>query len=145
LAESDQIDALKGVLRAYGLHITAARLAVLQVLTQVPGHRSVEEIRAAVLARYPALDTVTIYRTLEHFEARGLAARVTLDDKLTRWERATPAHHHLICRSCGAVLEVEPEPFLRLAADLERAYGVRVEIRHLALRGLCPACVAAVA
>ncbi len=35
------------------------------------------------------------------------------------------------------MLEVDPTPFRRLAADLERAYGVRVEISHLALPGLC--------
>jgi Fe2+ or Zn2+ uptake regulation protein len=107
---SDEITALKGVLREHRLHITAARLAVLQVLTHAQGHRSVEEIRVAVLAHAPTLDPVTIYRTLEQFEAQGLATRVMLGDKLTRWERATPAHHHVVCRTCGVVLEMEPAP-----------------------------------
>jgi Fe2+ or Zn2+ uptake regulation protein len=141
----EEVEAFKGVLREHGMQITAARLSVLQVLQDTDGHHSVEEIHRAILARYPALNAVTVYRTLEQLEAHGLATRVTLGDKLTRWERATPAHHHLVCRSCGAVLEVAPAPFERLAAELERTYGVRVHLRHLALPGLCARCVASAA
>jgi len=142
----DHVASLKHLLQGCGLRVTGPRVAVLQALSDARGHRSVEEIRTAVLARYPALDAVTVYRTLEQFEAHGLAARAALlGDKLMRWERATPAHHHVVCRACGTVLEMDPAPFERLAADLERAYGVRVEIRHLALPGLCARCVSSAA
>ncbi len=138
----ETVEVLKEELRDHGLHVTTARLAVLQALHADPGHQSAEEIRVAVVARYPAVNQVTIYRTLEMFEAQGVAARVTLGDKLTRWERIAPIHHHVLCRACGAVQDVEHAPFERLAADLERTYGVRVEVRHLALPGLCAQCAA---
>lgn len=145
MAVTATVDSLKDLLRLHGLHVTATRVAVLQVLDEAPGHHSAEEIRIAVLARYPAVDPVTIYRTLEQFESHDLAVRVVLGDKVLRWERKTHAHHHVVCRGCGAVVELEPEPFQRLVADLELAYGIRVEIRHLALQGFCAKCATPVA
>jgi len=139
---NDDINAIKRTLRAYDLPATAARIAVLQVLQEGQGHRSAEEVRAAILARYPTINLVTVYRTLELLEAHGLVDRVTLGDKVLRWERATHAHHHLVCRDCGSVVELATEPFRRLVADLERSHGVQADIRHLALHGLCGSCAA---
>ena len=62
--------------------------------------------------------------------------------KLTRWEWIGDAHHHLLCRHCGLVVELDDEPFRKLAGELARSRGVRVDVRHLALPGLCPACAA---
>lgn len=135
------IDDIRALLRAHGLRVTAPRITVLQALREGRGHMSAEEVYAAVLARYPAINLVTVYRTLESLEELGLASRVELGDKLTRWEWIGDAHHHLICRHCGAVVELGDEPFQRLSDDLARSRGVRVDVRHLALPGLCPACV----
>jgi Fur family ferric uptake transcriptional regulator len=135
-------DDIKSVLRAHGLRVTAPRVTVLQVLREGTGHMSAEEVHDAVLARYPAINVVTVYRTLESFEALGLAARVELGDKLIRWEWIGDAHHHLVCRACKAVIELDDAPFQRLAADLSRSHGVHVDVRHLALPGLCAACAA---
>jgi len=145
---NDRIASMKRLLQDHGLSVTTARIAVLQALQDGPAqghgheHRSAEEIRASVLAYYPVINVVTVYRTLESFEEHGLADRVTLGDKLVRWGQATHAHHHMVCRECGRTIELAAEPFQRLADELDRSYGVRVDIRHLALRGLCPSCSA---
>ena len=131
---------LKGVLRAHGLRATIPRVAVLQALDAATSHLSAEEIARAVEERYPAFDRVSLYRTVEAFEAHGLAVRVELGDRVLRWERDRHAHHHMQCRRCGAVVELGTTSFDRLAADLAEAYGVRVELRHLALPGLCAHC-----
>ena len=136
---------LKRVLRAHGLRVTIPRVAVLQALDAAPSHLSVEEIAHAVAERYPAFDRVSLYRTVETFEAHGLAVRVELGDRVLRWERDRHAHHHMECRHCGAVIELETGHFERLAAALADAYGVRVELRHLALPGLCAGCASSVA
>ena len=134
------IEDIKTLLREHGLRVTAPRITVLQALRAGQGHMSAEEVYDAVLARYPAINLVTVYRTLEALEALGLASRVELGDKLTRWEWIGDAHHHLLCRRCGALVELGDEPFQRLADDLARDRGVRVDVRHLALPGLCPVC-----
>ena len=131
---------LKRVLRAHGLRVTIPRVAVLQILDAAPGHLSAEEIARSVEEQYPAFDRVSLYRTVETFEAHGLAVRVEHGDRVLRWERDRHAHHHMVCQHCGAVVELGTAAFERLAADLARTYGVRVELRHLALPGLCTHC-----
>ena len=135
------VDAIKAVLRHRGLQATSARIAVLQILTEGHQHRSVEELRADILRRYPAIDPATVYRTLETLELHGLVVRMELGDKRTRWALLTHDHHHLICRNCEAVVELDDALFHRLSDDLARRYGVQVEMHHLVLRGLCAACV----
>lgn len=130
------------MLRHRGLQATSARIAVLQILSEEHQHRSVEELRGDILERYPAIDPVTVYRTLETLEDQGLVVRMELGDKRTRWAFVTHDHHHLICRSCERVVELDDEPFQRLAEELARQYGFRVDMHHLVLRGLCPMCAA---
>jgi len=136
---------LKGVLRAHGLRATIPRVAVLQALDAVPSHLSADEIARAVEERYPAFDRVSLYRTVEAFEAHGLAVRVELGDRVLRWERDRHAHHHMQCQYCSVVIELDTAPFERLAADLTEIYGVRVELRHLALPGICAQCISSAA
>jgi Fe2+ or Zn2+ uptake regulation protein len=134
------IESIKSALRENGLHATAARIAVLQTLREGHEHRTVDEIRELVLRRYPAIDPATVYRTLETLESHGLAVRVELGDRLTRWAHVQKVHHHLVCRRCKAVVEMDDAPFQTFAGDLERRYGVRVDMQHLVLHGLCPSC-----
>lgn len=134
------VDTLRAVLRGHGLQATSARIAVLQVLSEEHQHTSVEEIRAHILERYPAIDPATVYRTLETLEAQGLVVRMELGDKRTRWAVVTHDHHHLICRICETVVEFDAEPFRHLAESLTKQYGVHVDMHHLVLRGLCPTC-----
>ena len=88
-----------------------------------------------MLVRHPAIDPVTVYRTLESLEAHGLAVKMELGDRVTR------AHHHLICRRCKAIVELDHDPFERLANDLAASAGVHVDLQHLVVHGLCAACV----
>ncbi len=136
-------DAIRAVLRQYGLQATSARIAVLQILAEKHHHSSVEDLRGEILDRYPAIDPATVYRTLETLEDHGLVVRMELGDKLTRWAYVTHVHHHLVCRNCKAVVELDDAPFTRLANKLQRQYGVHVDLHHLVLRGLCPTCAAA--
>ncbi|GAC1523749.1 MAG: transcriptional repressor [Chloroflexota bacterium] len=136
------VDAIREVLRSHGLQATSARIAVLQILSEEHQHRSVEELRAEVLERYPMIDPATVYRTLETLADHGLAVNMELGDKRTRWAYVTHDHHHLMCRNCKTVVELADAPFQRLADDLTRGHGVQVDMRHLVLRGLCAACAA---
>lgn len=128
------------LLRARGLQVTAPRVLVLQVLATAERHLSADEIHEAVLHRHPTVNPVTIYRTLETFEAHGLAARCMLGDRVIRWEQVATPHHHLICSHCGYIVDLDDAPFQHLAAELARHNGVRLAARHLSLNGLCAIC-----
>lgn len=139
-ASKMSVDEARELLRHHGLHATAARIAVLQTVLHEHAHVTAEEVRSAVLQRYPAIDPATVYRTLETLERAGLVVRVELGDKVTRWTHSEEEHHHLTCRRCGAVVELNGEPFRRLAEEISGRHGVRVDMQHIVLRGLCRSC-----
>lgn len=136
------IEQLRTILRDRGLHATGARVAVLQILREGHRHASMDDIREQVLARYPTVDPATVYRTLETLETHGLAVRVELRDRLTRWAHVTTEHHHLLCKICGNVIEIDDAPFQRLAQELREQYGVHADMQHLVLHGVCSDCAA---
>ena len=139
--EAGAIDDLKQILRDRGLHATGARIAVLQILREEHLHATAETIREQVLDRYPALDPATVYRTLESLEAHGLAVRVELRERATRWAHVTANHHHMVCKRCGALVELDDAPFRRLASDLRSVHGIQPDLQHMVLHGVCAACL----
>lgn len=94
------------LLKSAGLRATKPRLSVLTILEESNLPLSVADI-AAVLRR-PRVDQVTVYRTLETFVQAGLVHHVELHQGRSFFELATREHHHhLVCRSCGRVEDVE--------------------------------------
>lgn len=141
MTDSLSIDSIRTNLRAHGLHATAARIAVLQSVLQEHAHVTADDVRANVLRRYPAIDPATVYRTLETLERAGLVVRVELGDKVTRWAgHAGESHHHLVCRRCGLLVELDDAPFQQLSDAVGKRYGVRVDMQHIVLRGVCGVC-----
>lgn len=94
------------ILRASGLRATKPRLAVLALLDDATYPLSVADIAGTL--RKPRVDQVTVYRTLETFVQAGIANHVELHQGRSFFELASREHHHhLVCRSCGLVEDVE--------------------------------------
>lgn len=94
------------LLKSSGLRATQPRLRVLAVLEESTYPLSVADI-ASVLVK-PRVDQVTVYRTLETFVQAGLVQHLELHQGRSFFEIATREHHHhLVCRSCGRVEDVE--------------------------------------
>ncbi len=96
----------KAVLKGAGLRVTAPRVRVLSILEDSTLPVSVADIARVI--RKPRIDQVTIYRTLETFVQAGLVNHVELHQGRSFFELATRGHHHhLVCRGCGRVEDVE--------------------------------------
>ncbi len=93
-------------LRAAGLRATEPRLRVLEVLSLPPGHRSVEEVGAALAARGLPLTRGSIYQVMESLVRAGLVMIADAGPGRTLYEIATAWHHHFVCRRCGKVIDV---------------------------------------
>ena len=135
-AETLDLDDLK---RA-GLRVTAPRLAVLAAVRQ-GGHPSVEELAVSARGRLGTVSTQAVYDVLGALSAAGLVRRIEPPGGPARFEaRVGDNHHHLICRSCGAVRDIDCAighgPCLRLPA----VDGYEIDEAEVIFRGLCPAC-----
>ncbi len=95
------------LLRARGMRVTRPRLAVLEVLG-AGGHLEVDEIATAVRTRLDSVSTQAVYDVLGALSRAGLARRIEPAGSPARFEaRAGDNHHHVVCRACGEIADVD--------------------------------------
>ena len=133
--------ALVDTLRSKG-RVTTARRALLAVLANSDHHRTAEDLADEVRSAYPAVHRATIYRSLEALTEMGLIEHTHLGHGAAVYHLAEGAHHHLVCESCGVVIEVPSALFDELSGTIRSDYGFEVTSRHFAVIGRCRQCVA---
>ncbi len=127
-------------LRAAGLRVTAARLAILGAV-RAGSHPGTDEIARVVRDRIGHISVQAVYEALAALTAAGLIRRIEPAGSPARYEARTgDNHHHIVCRSCGAVADVDcvvgRAPCLEPAA----AAGFSVDEAEVTFWGLCAAC-----
>jgi Fur family transcriptional regulator, stress-responsive regulator len=127
-------------LRAAGLRATGPRLATLAVLAG-GGHRAVDAIAAGVRARLGSVSTQAVYDVLRALGDAGLVRRIEPAGSPALFEaRVGDNHHHLVCRACGAVVDVDCAVGEAPCIEPEGLAGYRVEEAEVTFWGLCPRC-----
>ena len=128
------------LLRSRGMRVTRPRIAVLDVLAG-GGHLEVDEIARAVRARLDSVSTQAVYDVLGALSRAGLARRIEPAGSPARFEaRAGDNHHHVVCRSCGAIADVDCATGSAPCLDPVGAGGFVVDEAEVTFWGLCPAC-----
>ena len=131
---------LAAALRDAGLRVTAPRVAVLSELT-AGKHLTADQVALAVRERVGTISTQAVYDVLGALARAGLARRIEPAGSPARYEtRVGDNHHHVVCRSCGAIADVDcvvGEPPCVLPAD---ASGFVIDEAEVTFWGLCPAC-----
>ena len=129
-------------LKRAGLRVTAPRLAVLAAVRQ-GGHPSVDELAASARGRLGTVSTQAVYDVLSALTAAGLVRRITSPGGPARFEaRVGDNHHHLICRDCGEVLDVDCAVGDAPCLEPADAQGYAIDAVEVIFRGRCPACAA---
>ena len=128
-------------LRAIGQRATPQRLLILGAFANPGEHLTAEEVYDRVGPLSPAVNRSTVYRTLELFRDLGLISETDLGSGVRQFALIDDhRHHHLICRNCGAMLEIDDELIAPIRAAAEERFGFEVTIDHLALFGWCSVC-----
>lgn len=133
---------LASSLRRVGQRVTPQRLMILSAF-RGGEHLSADEVFARVAPVMPAINRSTVYRTLEIFRDLGVVSETDLGGGVRRFELLDKRHHHLICHTCGAMIDVDDQLVAPLRELLQSRYGFTATIDHLALFGRCAACRAA--
>ena len=95
------------MLRQVGMRVTGPRLAVLRALSEQP-HTDADTVDHAVRERIGSVSTQAVYDVLRALTAAGLVRRIEPAGSRSRYEtRVGDNHHHLVCRDCGAVADVD--------------------------------------
>ncbi|WP_046734504.1 Fur family transcriptional regulator [Streptomyces humi] len=127
-------------LRGAGLRVTAARVALLETVRH-GDHLDVEAIASGVRDRVGHISLQAVYDALHALTTAGLVRRIEPAGSPARFEgRVGDNHHHLLCRSCGAVVDVDcavgDAPCLTASDD----HGFAIDEAEVIYWGLCPAC-----
>ena len=124
-----------------GYRLTPQRIMILEAIEHSDHHISAEEIYAQIVARYPNVNISTVYRTLELLKRLGLVTETDLGEGRVRYHPAEKGHHHhLVCRECGAVIDLDESLLAPLRSALLREYNFDADLRHLAILGRCLRC-----
>lgn len=127
-------------LRARGYRMTSQRLTILHVLRHEGTHLSPTEVYKKARRELPGLTEPTVYRTLEFLSDIALVRPSYNPGGHMTYEIAGNDHHHIVCRNCGAKIEVEHALLESLYRLLETTSGYRSIDSHVTFFGACPAC-----
>lgn len=97
-------------LREAGLKATGPRLAILDAVERNSHHPSAEDIYQELVGSHPSLSLSTVYGTLNAFAKAGLVRKLSEVDGRLRVDGTKVRHDHAICRMCGTIFDVEPNP-----------------------------------
>ena len=131
------------MLRGAGLRVTRPRVAVLTAVRAHP-HADTDTIIRAVRGELPEVSHQAVYDSLHTLTTSGLVRRIQPSNSVARYEsRVGDNHHHVVCRSCGAVADVDcavgEVPCLTASDD----HGFEIDEAEVIYWGRCPACSAA--
>jgi Fe2+ or Zn2+ uptake regulation protein len=127
-------------LRARGFRMTPQRLAILHTLRHAGTHLSPREVYRQAKQEWPTLTEPTVYRTLEFLAENGLARPLQAGNGHLMYEIADSDHHHIVCRICGAEVEVDHALLADLYRALESTSGYLRIDSHMTFFGVCPNC-----
>jgi Fur family ferric uptake transcriptional regulator len=130
------------LLRQRGIQVTAQRLAVLRAVAGQP-HSTADAVAEAVRSGIGAISLQSVYDALGVLVAGGLVRRIQPAGSPARFEdRVGDNHHHLICRICGCLVDVDcavgSAPCLTAVDDM----GYEIDEAEVAYWGRCPDCLA---
>jgi Fe2+ or Zn2+ uptake regulation protein len=135
-----QIPTTAAELRGAGLRVTAARVALLETV-RAGDHLGIEALASRVRERIGHVSLQAVYEALHALTAAGLVRRIEPAGSSPRFEgRVGDNHHHIVCRSCGTVADVDcavgEAPCLTASED----HGFVIDEAEVIYRGLCADC-----
>lgn len=128
------------MLRGAGLRVTRPRIAVLDAVHELP-HADTESLIGAVRRGLPDVSHQAVYDSLSALTEAGLMRRIQPSGSVARYEsRINDNHHHVVCRTCGAIADVDcavgHAPCLTASDDS----GFRIDEAEVIYWGQCPSC-----
>jgi Fur family ferric uptake transcriptional regulator len=139
-----RIEDARTLLEDISARLTPQREAVLKALLANPtGHHNAEEVLHAARIYLPDLGIATVYRTLELFTRLGIIRKLDTAEGQSRFEYNADTnhyHHHMICLSCGKIMEFNEDLLESVETQVTRSTGFQVVDHCLQFYGYCISC-----
>ena len=130
------------VVRSAGLRVTASRVAVLLELSRHP-HSTTDTVISQVRDQLGSVSPQAVYNVLTTFVEAGIVRRIEPAGSVALYElRVGDNHHHVVCRKCGDVADVDCAVGERPCLTPSEAQGYLLDEAEVTYWGICPACQA---
>jgi len=124
-----------------GLRVTSQRALLLEIIRQGKGHLDAYELYRQARERQPRLSLSTVYRALQTFKKLGLVDEVHFDEAHHHYEAKPPSeHHHLVCLSCGRVIEFHYPLARQVKRNVPEAKDFDIVEAEVRMSGYCSKC-----
>jgi Fur family transcriptional regulator, stress-responsive regulator len=142
-APDQPLHAPEQVLRAADLRVTRPRMAVLNAVHAQP-HADTNTIIEAARTQLGDVSHQAVYDVLQALTSAGLLRRIQPSGSVARYEaRVADNHHHIVCRACGAVADVDCAVGSAPCLTPSEAHGYAIDEAEVIYWGVCPTCSAA--
>jgi len=132
----DALDTLKST----GVRITPQRHAILEFLIQSMIHPTADDIYKALETKFPNMSVATVYNNLRVFREAGLVKELTYGDSSSRFDFVTNDHYHIICDSCGKIVDFHYPGLDEVEQLASHITGFQVNGHRMEVHGTCPTC-----
>lgn len=140
---NEALEDLKSVLKSKGMKYTEQRAIILQILTSLDEHLTAEEVHDIVKQKYPEqnIGIATVYRTLNFLEEVNLISSISFGTDGKKYEGNANQHHdHIICVSCGKIVEFYDEEIEKRQEYIASKNGFTITDHTMQLYGTCNEC-----
>ena len=142
--KSNPLEDLKNVLKNKGMKYTEQRAIILQILINLDAHLNAEEVHSIVKEEYPNqnIGIATIYRTLNFLEEVDLISSISLANVGKKYESHSKDQHHdhIICTSCGKIVEFFDDEIEKRQEDIALKNGFKITDHTMQIFGVCGEC-----
>lgn len=139
----EAIEELKKIVKQKGLKYTEQREIVLKILMAADGHLSAEEVYNEIKTKYPESNVgiATVYRALSFLEEVHLITSITFGADGKKYESNAKDHHdHLICTSCGKIVEFVDDEIEKRQERIAKKNKFKITSHSMQLYGTCMDC-----
>ena len=138
------LEDLKILLRDKGMKYTEQRAIILQILLNLDDHLNAEEVHAIIKEKYPKqnIGIATIYRTLNFLEEVELISSISFGKDGKKYESNSEKQHHdhIICTSCGKIVEFFDDEIEKRQEDVALKNGFKITDHTMQIYGICDVC-----
>lgn len=137
---SDKIQDAISTLKESGVRITPQRHAILDYLIESMKHPTADDIYKALEGKFPNMSVATVYNNLRVFKKAGLVKELTYGDSSSRFDYVTSDHYHIICDSCGKIVDFQYPGLDEVETLAEQMTGFVIDNHRMEVYGKCPDC-----
>lgn len=130
---------IPSILKDAGMQVTAQRVAVYRAVLQSP-HAAADEIALTVRQELGAISRQAVFDSLNAMSECGILRRIQPAGSAARYEHRVNNHHHLACRSCGNVTDIDCVVGQAPCLTPDKDHGYEIDEAEVTFWGLCPTC-----